>query len=53
MEGKGKGNSAKIGRSKKKCERYAAQHRRTRNNPARTRRPEEQTPHNRGKHRKG
>ncbi len=35
----------KIGRNKIKCERYAAQHRRTRNNPARTQRTPERTPH--------
>jgi hypothetical protein len=35
----------KYGRNKVKCARYAAQHRRTRNNPARTRRENERTPH--------
>ena len=35
----------KYGRDKKKSEKYAAEHRRTRNNPARTRRPDEKTPH--------
>ena len=36
----------KWGRNRKKCERYAAEHRRTKNNPARTQRPDEKTPHN-------
>lgn len=35
----------KIGRNKIKCARYAAEHRRTRNNPARKRRETERTPH--------
>lgn len=35
----------KVGRNKIKCARYAAEHRRTRNNPARTRRNPERTPH--------
>lgn len=35
----------KFGRNKIKCERYAAEHRRTRNNPARTRRNPERAPH--------
>ena len=35
----------KHNRSRKKCERYAAEHRRTRNNPARTQRNPERTPH--------
>lgn len=35
----------KYARNKRKCERYAAEHRRTKNNPARTQRPDEQTPH--------
>jgi hypothetical protein len=42
--GKGK-KGRKIGRCKEKCERYAREHRRTRNNPARTRRDPERTPH--------
>ncbi len=51
-EGSGSGGQSnsgskgrKYGRSKKKCERYAAEHRRTRNNPARKRRENEQAPH--------
>lgn len=40
---KGKKNR-KWGRNRVKCERYAAQHRRTRNNPARTQRDPERTP---------
>lgn len=35
----------KWGRNKDKCQRYAAEHRRTRNNPARTQRDPERTPH--------
>lgn len=35
----------KIGRNKDKCAKYAAQHRRARNNPARTQRRDEKTPH--------
>ena len=37
----------KYGRNKVKCERYAAEHRRTRNDPARTQRTPERTPHGR------
>jgi hypothetical protein len=37
----------KWGRNKDKCARYAAEHRRTRNNPARTQRNPERTPHGR------
>lgn len=40
---KGKKNR-KWGRNRVKCARYAAEHRRTRNNPARTRRENERTP---------
>lgn len=35
----------KYGRKKKSCEKYAAEHRRTRNNPNRKRRDPERTPH--------
>lgn len=35
----------KHGRNRVKCQRYAAQHRRVKNNPARTQRPVERTPH--------
>jgi hypothetical protein len=35
----------KFGRCEDKCARYAAEHRRTRNNPARKARKNEQTPH--------
>lgn len=35
----------KHGRNEKKCKRYAEEHRRTKNNPARTQRKTEQTPH--------
>jgi len=35
----------KFGRSKIKCQRYAAEHRRVRNNPARKQRATERTPH--------
>ena len=35
----------KYGRNRDKCTRYAAEHRRTQNNPARTRRNPERTPH--------
>ena len=41
----GKKRGRKFGRNKIKCERYAAQHRRTQNNPARTQRNPERTPH--------
>ncbi len=41
-----RGKGKKYGRNRKKCERYAAEHRRTKNNPARTQRPDEKTPHN-------
>lgn len=36
---------ARPGSNKKKCERYAAEHRRTKNNPVRTVREGEKTPH--------
>jgi hypothetical protein len=35
----------KHNRNRKKCERYAAEHRRVRNNPARKQRDKEVTPH--------
>lgn len=35
----------KHGRNRDKCQRYAAQHRRVKNNPARTQRKDEKTPH--------
>jgi hypothetical protein len=35
----------KYNRDRVKCARYAAEHRRTRNNPARTRRNPERSPH--------
>lgn len=35
----------KYNRNRKKCERYAAEHRRVRNNPARKQRDKEVTPH--------
>lgn len=35
----------KIGRNKEKCARYAAEGRREKNNPLRTPRPGNQTPH--------
>jgi hypothetical protein len=35
----------KIGRNRVKCAKYAAEHRRVKNNPARTPRPNERTPH--------
>jgi hypothetical protein len=41
----GRKKNRKWGRNKIKCERYAAQHRRTRNNPGKTLRPSERTPH--------
>jgi hypothetical protein len=37
----------KHGRNKAKCERYAREHRRIKNNPARTQRTPERTPHGR------
>jgi hypothetical protein len=37
----------KHGRNRVKCAKYAAEHRRTRNNPARTQRTPERTPHGR------
>lgn len=43
-QGKGKKNR-KHGRNDAKCARYAAEHRRTRNNPARKQRNPERTPH--------
>jgi hypothetical protein len=42
---KGGKKNRKWGRNKIKCQRYAAEHRRTKNNPARTRRTPERTPH--------
>lgn len=42
---KGGKKGRKLGRDRKKCERYAAEHRRTKNNPARTRRDPERSPH--------
>lgn len=44
---KGGKKNRKWGRSRVKCARYAAEHRRTRNNPARKRRDPERTPHSR------
>jgi hypothetical protein len=35
----------KYNRNRVKCARYAAEHRRTKNNPARTRRDPERSPH--------
>lgn len=35
----------KYNRNRVKCQRYAAQHRRVRNNPERTQRKDERTPH--------
>ena len=40
----GKKGTHKYGGKRAKCARYAAEHRRTRNNPARTLRPNERTP---------
>jgi len=49
MPGAKRGNKSKknrkYGRNSKKCEQYANEHRRTKNNPARTLRKNEQTPH--------
>ncbi len=42
---KGGKKNRKFGRNKAKCERYAREHRRTKNNPARTQRDSERTPH--------
>ena len=42
---KGGKKGRKIGRDKKKGERYRAEGRREKNNPARTRRPNGKTPH--------
>jgi hypothetical protein len=39
----------KYNRNRIKCARYAAEHRRTKNNPARTQRNPERTPHGRRK----
>lgn len=44
---KGGKKNRKHGRNRAKCARYAAEHRRTRNNPARKRRTPETTPHGR------
>lgn len=44
---KGGKKNRKWNRNRIKCARYAAEHRRTRNNPARTRRDPERTPHGR------
>jgi hypothetical protein len=40
----GRKKNRKWGRNRDKCARYAAQHRRTKNNPARTQRPNERAP---------
>jgi hypothetical protein len=42
----GRKKNRKHGRNRAKCARYAAEHRRTKNNPARTRRDPERTPGN-------
>jgi hypothetical protein len=42
---KGGKKNRKHGRNKDKCDLYSAEHRRTRNNPARKQRKNEQTPH--------
>lgn len=42
----GRKKNRKHGRNRVKCARYAAEHRRTKNNPARTQRNPERTPHN-------
>lgn len=42
---KGGKKNRKHNRNRKKCARYAAEHRRTKNNPARTQRNPERTPH--------
>ncbi len=42
---KGGKKNRKHNRNRVKCARYAAEHRRTRNNSARTRRDPERTPH--------
>ena len=50
MEGKRANKShknRKWGRNRVKCARYAAEHRRVKNNPARTQRDKERTPHGR------
>lgn len=44
---KGGKKNRKHKRNRDKCARYAAEHRRTKNNPARTQRPNERTPHQR------
>lgn len=41
----GRNKTRKYGRNRVKCARYAAEHRRTRNNPARTQRNPEKTRH--------
>jgi hypothetical protein len=41
----GRKKNRKYGRNRAKCERYAAEHRRTKNNPARTLRNPERSPH--------
>jgi len=46
-EHKNKKRNRKWGRNRVKCARYAAEHRRTKNNPARTQRDPERTPHGR------
>lgn len=43
---KGGKKNRKFNRNRVKCARYAAEHRRTKNNPARTQRNPERTPHN-------
>ncbi len=42
---KGGKKNRKHTRNRAKCARYAAEHRRVKNNPARTQRPRERTPH--------
>ena len=41
----GRRKNRKYGRNRDKCARYATEHRRTRNGPARKRRDPERTPH--------
>ena len=50
MHKQGKKNR-KHGRNRVKCARYAAEGRRVKNNPARTPRPGEKTPHGPGRRR--
>jgi len=42
---KGGKKNRKFNRNRVKCARYAAEHRRVKNNPARTQRDKERTPH--------